>query len=178
MPEDPALVLTGEILAHAADDVGGDDDAVARRGFVDVHDAFADFPELHEQAFKAEGVREKAEPQQMAVHPVEFRPDDAQVGGAARHFDVHEVFDGAAEAQGVDAGADAADAFHDVDHLVVVAERGERFKSAVDVAELGQGFDHGFVVHDKLEMDRFRQNRMLRSERNDRTGHDALPTFW
>ena len=53
-----------------------------------------------------------------------------------------------------------------------------RFKSAVDVAELGQGFDHGFVVHDKLEMDRFRQNRMLRSERNDRTGHDALPTFW
>lgn len=68
--------------------------------------------------------------------------------------------------------------FHDIDHLVVVAERGERFKSAVDVAELGQGFDHGFVVHDKLEMDRFRQNRMLRSERNDRTGHDALPTFW
>ncbi len=114
----------------------------------------------------------------MAVHTVQFRPDDPQVGGAAGHFDAHEVLDGAAEAQGVDAGADAADALDDVDHLVVVAQGGQRLQPAVHVAELGDGFDHGFVFHDELEMDRFRQNRMLRSEGDNRAGHVALPTFW
>ena len=144
---DPGEMLGADVPAHAARDVHGNDDPVARRGFVKVHNPFADLPKLHEHAFKAHAFAEVAHPQKVAVHSVQLRPDDAQVLRARGHFHVHELFQGVTVAQGMDAGADAANALHHVDHLVKVPNGREALQATVHVAEIGYRVFHYFVFH-------------------------------
>ena len=61
-------------------------------------------------------------------------------------------------------GANTADAFADLDHLVVVPDVSKPFKSAMDISECGYGFLDDFIFKDELQMKRFRKDRMLRSE--------------
>ena len=68
----PADLIGAEVAAHAANHVDRKNNAVARRGFADVHDMLADTPELLEHAFKAKRVGKQAEPQHMGVYPVQF----------------------------------------------------------------------------------------------------------
>ena len=67
----------------------------------------------------------------------------------------------------MDAGADAADALHHKDHLVVVLDADQAFQPTVHKAELGHGPHHGFVLHHKLDVQRFGQHRVLRPEGDD-----------
>ena len=68
----PADLVRGEVAAHAAHHIDGEDDAVAGRGFTDVHDVFTNAPELLEDAFKAKSIGKQAKPEQVRVHAVQF----------------------------------------------------------------------------------------------------------
>ena len=137
-----------------------------------VHDALTNAPELHEQGLEAERVGVETQPQQVAVHPVKLGPDHPQVLRAGRDFHAHHLLDALAVAGRMDHRADTTDTLDDLDHLNVVTDIGQGFKTAVDIAEGRNGLGDDFVLHRKRQVDRLRENRMLRSKRYDRSCHD------
>jgi hypothetical protein len=100
----------------------------------------------------------------MTVNPVKLGPDDAQKLGARRHFDAHYFLDSLTVAHGMYHRTDATDPFDDLNHLVKVAKAGEDFKAPVNKTKGRNRFDDDLILDGEFQMQRFRQNRVLRAE--------------
>lgn len=105
----------------------------------------------------------------MAVHTMQFRPNSTEVFSSFRNLYSHYFFKPLTVAKGVNVGADTAHTFYDLDHLVIIADLSEFFQPSVNVSKCGNGLPYDLVFHDKLHVQRFRKNRMLRTERYDGT---------
>ena len=74
--------------------------------------------------------------------------------------------------------ANAANAFCNVDELVVVLRANEALETTVNEADLGNGFENHFIFDDKVKMYRLRQYRVLGTEGDDRfLSHRYSPPF-
>ena len=83
---------------------------------------------------------------------------------ARRHRDVHERLDGLAVGLAVNKTADAANPFRHVDELKVILLLHQLLQAAMDESDRGPGLDHFFVLDHQVQVDRFRQDRVLRSK--------------
>ena len=155
-----------EVTAHAAHLADGEDDAAAGRFFENIQDRLAKPPAVHEKALEAQRIRAKPEPQEMAVQAGKLMPDRTQVARTARHVDLHQPFDGLRIAPAMPEGADAADTLCDIDELLEIALLDQLFQSAVDVADGRHGADDFLILQLQIQMDRLRQDRMLRAKGN------------
>ncbi len=163
--KNPLCRFGADIPPDAANLVHREDDPVPRSLFLEIHDPFADSPELHEQALEAERVGKQPQPEKMAVNPVHFGPDGPQVFRPGRYFQAHQRLDPLAVAEGVHATADPAHTLDDIYHLIVIAYLRELFQPAVNVTQLGNRLLYNFVLDRQGQMQRLRKNRMLRPER-------------
>ena len=162
------------VAPHAADFAGAENDAPAGGGFNDIEHLFAHAPRMHEQVFKAHAVGHQPQPEQMAVDAGKFAPDRPQIQRARRHLNVHDGFNGLAIGLSVDETADAANAFGDINEFDVILLFRQFLQSAMDETDGRPRFDDLFVLHDEVEMNRLRQNRMLRAEWNNGACHKNL----
>ena len=165
MLEDLLALLVGEVAPHAADGVDGVVDPVAADLFQDVHDEFAVAPDQHEHRVEADLVGGHAEPEQMAVQPLQFADQRAQIEPAPGHFQLHDFFDRLNERGGVRVRADAADALQEVKALVIVALLAGFFDPAVVVADVHPGADDFLAVDVEVKFGRFLEERMLGADR-------------
>jgi hypothetical protein len=83
----------------------------------------------------------------MAVYPVHFCPDNPQVLCPGRYFHVHKRFDPLAIAEGMESTADAADSFHDLDHLVMIPDFRKLFQSSMHITQLRDSFYDNLVIN-------------------------------
>ena len=95
-----------------------------------VHDFFAQLEAGHEHGFEAHELGGDAGPEDVRVEALKLGHDDANVLRAGRGLDAGELLHGLAEGEGVDEGADAADALHERDDLDVVAGFGQMLDAA------------------------------------------------
>ena len=108
----------------------------------------------------------------------ELVPDDAQHLRAVGDLDAHQGLNGLGIAHGMAERADAADSLDDVDELVVVARLDELLKASVHEADLRDGLDDLLVLDHEVQMERLRQHRVLRAERDDgRFSHATPPSL-
>ena len=77
----------------------------------------------------------------------------------------------------MDETADTADPFGDVDIFGILPLFHEFFKAPVDVPDRGDDIDDHLVFQDEVEVDRFRQNRVLGPERDDYLFRHGLSSF-
>ena len=131
---------------------------------------------MHEQALKTEGIGQQTQPQKMAVQPGKFTPNRTQIFCAVRHLNIHDVLHRLAVSHAVHEAANAADAFGDINIILKIPFFDQFFQSAVDKADGRNSFHDRFIFQDQVEMDRLRQHRVLRAER-DHTScrHFATP---
>lgn len=100
----------------------------------------------------------------MTVNPVKLGPDDTQKLSARRHFDAHYFLDSLTVAHGMHHRTDATDPLDDLNHLVKVAPAGEDLKAAVNKPKGRNRFYDDLILDGELQMQRFRQYRVLRAE--------------
>ena len=133
---------------------------------------------MHEQAFEAERVGGKAQPQHVRVDTRQLVPNDAQVLGALGNLHAHKLLDRFGIAHGMAERADAADTLGNVDELVVVARFHQLFQAAVHETDLWDGLEDRLVFHHEVKMQRLGKHRVLRAERDDRClSHAYSPAF-
>ena len=101
------------------------------------------------------------------MDPCHLAPDGTQILSSDRDFHVHHLLDRLNIAQAVSEGADPAGSLGDIDILVEVASVYKFLKSAVNESDGRDDIDDLLILKDKVQMDRFRKDRMLRSERNN-----------
>ena len=107
-----------------------------------------------------------------------LHPDRAQVRGAARDLNAHDVLHALAVAHAVPKAADAAHALGNIDIFFEIFCLHELFQPAVHKADAGYGPDHDLVLQHKVQVDGLGQHRMLRAERYDASfGHLSLTPF-
>ncbi len=70
--------------------------------------------------------------------------------------------------------ADAANPLGDVDELDVILLLDQFLQPPMDKANGRARLDHFLIFNHQVEMDRLRQNRMLRAKRNDGAGHGLV----
>ena len=170
-------LFVGNIPADPAHFADGENDTASRGFFENIQHDFPDSPGIHEKTFKAQGISCQAEPQKMAVHAGKFMPECAQVARTFRYFDIHESFHGFRVSPAVTEGADAADAFCHIDELLEISFFHQFFKSSVDIADGRHCPDHCFIFQFQIQMNRFREDRMLGSEGDCRYFCHQLPSF-
>ena len=133
---------------------------------------------MHEQRLMPKCVGCKAEPKNMRMYPRELMPYDAQILCTLWDFNAHELLDRLRIAHGMSECANAANAFCNVDELVVVLRANEALETTVNEADLGNGFENHFIFDDKVKMYRLRQYRVLGTEGDDRfLSHRYSPPF-
>ena len=102
----------------------------------------------------------------MARHPGHFCPDHAKVSGFFRNLHVHDAFNRLHIAQSVAERTDTAGTLDDIQIFLKIPVRGKSLKSSVNEADVWDRFNNSLILNHKIQMNRFRQHRMLRSERN------------
>ena len=140
------------IFEHTAHAVDREDDPAAGGGVEEVEDFLAQFPALHKQALEAQRVGQQAQPQQVAVDAAHLHPDRAQVGGARRDLDVHQLFQALAVAHAVAKAADAADALGNIDIFFIVLGLDEFFQPAVHKPDAGHRLYDDLVLEHEVEV--------------------------
>ncbi len=155
-----------DVELHAAQDVARVVDAVTRQPLQHVHDHFAVAPRIHEQGVEAALVGGDAEPQQVAVHPLEFGDEHPDRLGARRHLHACQRFDAEGVRRRVHVRADPADPLEHVHRLRPVLSLDALLDPAVHVAEADRGGGHDLAVHRDLEVARFLQGRVLGPDRH------------
>ena len=126
-----------------------------------VHDLFANLKAGHEHGFEAHELGGDAGPENMRVQALKLGHDDADVLRARRRGLAGQAFHGLAKGEGVDVGADAADALHQRDDLDVVAGLGQVLDAAEVEADMQLGVDDGFAFADHVELVGFFEGRMV-----------------
>jgi hypothetical protein len=142
----------GDVAIDAADAVHRVVDAIAADGLENVHHLFAQFEAGHEHGFEAHELGRDAGPEHVGVEPLELRHDGANILRARRRREACEALHGAAKGEGVDVGADAADALHQRDDLNVVARFGQVLDAAKVEADVQLSVDDGFAFADQIEL--------------------------
>ena len=112
----------------------------------------------------------------MAVDTAHLAPDGAQVSGPGRDLDIHDVLHRLAVAHAVHEAADAADAFRHVYIFGKLFLFNQLFQTSVDEADGGNRFHHLFILQNQIQMDRLRQHRMLRPERDNTSCRHYFPS--
>ena len=82
----------------------------------------------------------------------------------ASRQDLHHFFDALAIAHGMDHGADAADPFHDLYHLMEISFFSQFFQASVDISESGHSLFDDFILHGQRQVDGFGQHGVLGTE--------------
>lgn len=147
---DPLKVFVADVVRHAAHDRDGKDDARAARALEDVEHGLAQAPAVVEERFESERVGQKAQPQQVRVAAGELLQNHAEVLGAARNLDAHELLGCRRIAVTMAEAADAANALGNVHELVEVALLHELLQAAVHESNLRDGLHHALVLNDKV----------------------------
>ena len=103
----------------------------------------------------------------MRMHTGKLVPNNAQNLGTLGYLNAHEAFDGLGIAERMAHRADTADAFRNIDELVVIARFHEFLQPAVNETDLRNGLQNVFILNDEVEMQRLGKNGMLRTEGDD-----------
>ena len=99
----------------------------------------------------------------MADDPLHFGDDGAQVFGAIRHRDVHELFNRTAVGEVVVHGTHVVEPVRVRNELMVGAFLGELFDSAVQETHDGRGFNETLAFQFQNHLQHAVRARMLRS---------------
>src|SRR6478609_10081570 len=113
----------------------------------------------------------------MTVEPRKLAPDRAQVTRSRRDGNAHNLFDGLAVGLAMDETADPANAFRHIDKFEVILLLDQFLQAAVDKSNRGPRLDHLFVLHYQVEVDGFRQHRVLRTEGDNGSSHNRLVNY-
>ena len=126
--------------------------AVAGEHLEAVQHLLAVAPGVHEQRLEAHLVGGHAQPQQVAVHALEFAEQRAYREGALRGLGLGYLLDVGDIAGGVGMRADAADALYQVEILYIGTVLGGLLHAAVVVAEVHGGAGDLLAVQDEHEV--------------------------
>ena len=151
-----------DVPIDAADAVHGVVDAIAGDGREHVHDFFADLEAGHEHGFEAHELGGDAGPEHVRMQALKLCHDDANVLRARRRRLSGQSFHGLAKSEGVDVGADAADALHERNDLNVVASLGQVLDAAKVETDMQLGVNYGFAFADQVQLIGFFECRMVR----------------
>jgi hypothetical protein len=139
-----------------------------------VHHLFADLKAGHEHGFEAHELGRDAGPEHVRVQALQLRHDDANVLRARRRREAGQLLHGLAKREGVDVGADAADALHQRDDLNVVARFGQVLDAAEVEADMQLGVADGFAFADHVQLVGFFERRVVRAH-GDFVAHFLTP---
>ena len=101
------------------------------------------------------------------MNAAHLTPDRAQVLCADRDLDVHALLNRLDIPETMAEAADAAGALRNVDILVEISLLYKILQPAVDEADGRNDIHNLLILKDKIQVDRFWKNRMLRSERDN-----------
>src|ERR1035441_9045547 len=88
----------------------------------------------------------------MRMQTFQLSHDDADVLRARRRLNFEYSFHRTAEGERMDVRANSADAFHEGDHLHMVAGLGELFDAAEVEADMQLRVDDGLVLADQIQL--------------------------
>ena len=103
----------------------------------------------------------------MIVHPCELRPHGPQELCSFRNLQVHDVLDRLDVSEAMSERADAAGSFGNQYKLLKVAFFHELLQSSVDEADRRKCVNNLLILQNKIQMDRFGKDRVLRPERDN-----------
>ena len=101
---------------------------------------FSYSPAVVEQAFKAEAVSQKSEPQQMAVYSSQFMPHCSEEVSSFRNFQAQSAFDRMNASPAVSETADSADSFNYIHHFGEFFLFHQLFQTSMDKSDRRNGF--------------------------------------
>ena len=156
-----------DVTLYATNLNNREDDSSAGRLLEKVEHAFAQSPTMHEQGFVSECIGGEPKPQDMGVYTGQLMPNDTKIFGAFRYFNAHKALDRLSVAHRMPERANAAYSLSNVDELVIIFRLDQSLETAVHEPNLRHRFQHDLVLDDEVEVQGLRQDRMLRTERDN-----------
>ena len=162
-----ARVGGGHVVLHAPQHAGAVVHPVPGHLLQDVHHHFPVAPAVHQQGLETRLVGRHAEPQEVAVDPLQAGHELADGLGPRGRQDLGKLLDTVHVGVGVAVGADAAHPLRQVEVLGVVLLLAGPLDPPVNVPQADRGARHQLAVHGELEVARLLQGGVLRPDGND-----------
>jgi len=137
---------------------------LTRRAFANVVDELALLKRVEERREGAEVEPRRPDVQQVIVQSHQLGNNCADVFAPRRNFDAKQLLDRVMPRNFVGQRRDVIHPVDDGDVLIEVEMLAELFEAAVQVADIGNGFDDLFTVERQNQPQRRMRRRMLRTE--------------